>query len=52
MREEALEVFAHAVTTVFRAAVPIVVLSLIVAIFVPGRQLKGRAPSSEEKVAH
>ena len=52
MREEALEVFAHAVTTVFRAAVPIVVLSLIVAIFVPGRQLKGRAPSPQEKAAH
>ena len=52
MREEALSVFAHAVTTVFRAAVPIVVLSLIVAIFIPGRQLKGRAPSSEAKAAH
>lgn len=46
MREEALTVFAHAVTTVFRTAVPVVVIILILALLIPGRQLRGRAEAA------
>jgi MFS family permease len=43
LREEALEVFAHAVTTVFRMAIPVLIVTVILSCLIPGRQLKGRA---------
>ena len=43
LREQALEVFAHAVTTVFRMAIPVLIITLVLSCLIPGRQLKGRA---------
>mgnify|MGYP000565753503 CR=1 FL=1 len=43
LREAALEVFAHAVTTVFRMAIPVLIVTVILSCLIPGRQLKGRA---------
>ncbi|MEY3166264.1 MAG: hypothetical protein RLZZ343_67, partial [Actinomycetota bacterium] len=43
MREETLSVFTHAVTTVFRTAIPVLLVALVLSCLIPGRQLKGRA---------
>jgi len=43
MREETLSVFTHAVTTVFRMAIPVLIVTVILSCLIPGRQLKGRA---------
>jgi hypothetical protein len=46
MREETLSVFAHAVTTVFRMAIPVLIITLVLSCLIPGRQLKGRAEAT------